>query len=61
MKNVEMNVKGNILTLKIDLSKVQGLSKSGKTEVIASTLGNIPIPQFETHRLGLNCYKYPNK
>ena len=61
MKNVEMVVKGNVLNIKIDLNKVQGLSKSGKTEVVASTLGNIPIPGFETHRIGINCYKYPSK
>ncbi len=61
MKNVEVTVKGNVMTLKIDLSKMQGLSKSGKTEVIASTLGNVPIPGKESYRLGLNCYRYPEQ
>lgn len=61
MKNVEVTVKGNVMTLKVDLSKVQGPSKSGKTEVIASTLGNVPIPGKEDYRLGVNCYRYPEK
>ncbi len=61
MRNVEVIIKNNIMTLKVDLNKVQGLSKSGKTEVIASTLGNVPIPNHPDYRLGLNCYKYPEK
>ena len=31
MKNVEMTVTGNILTIKVDLSKEFGPSASGKT------------------------------
>jgi len=61
MKNVNVEIKGNIMTVKIDLSKVQGLSKSGKTEVIASTLGNVPIPNKPDYRLGINCYRYPER
>jgi hypothetical protein len=61
MKNVVMEIKGNIMTIKIDLSKAQGLSKSGKTEVIASTLGNVPISGKSDYRLGLNCYRYPTE
>ena len=38
MKNVEMTVAGNILTIKVDLSKEFGPSASGKTTIIASTL-----------------------
>ncbi|MBR9977853.1 MAG: hypothetical protein KFH87_07170 [Bacteroidetes bacterium] len=39
MKNVEMKVEGNILTITIDLSKEYGLSSSGKSVIIASTEG----------------------
>jgi len=60
MKNVEISVKGNVMTVKIDLSKTQGLSKSGKTEVIASTLGNVPLAEKPNYRLGINCYRYPD-
>jgi hypothetical protein len=40
MKNVEMKVEGNVLTIKVDLSKEFGPSSSGKTIIIASTEGN---------------------
>ena len=56
MKNVEMNVEGNILTIKVDLSKEFGPSSSGKTTIIASTEGNISIPERE-EKIGLNIYK----
>ena len=38
-----MSVDGNILTVKVDLSKEFGPSASGKTIIIASTEGNVPI------------------
>jgi hypothetical protein len=56
MKNVEMSVDGNILTIKVDLSKEYGPSSSGKTIIVASTEGNVPIPDRE-ERLGLNVYR----
>jgi len=40
MKNVEMTQDGDILTIKVDLSKEFGPSSSGKTIIIASTEGN---------------------
>ncbi|HTC22379.1 MAG TPA: hypothetical protein VK859_16110 [bacterium] len=56
MKNVEIKVEGNILTLKIDLSKEFGPSASGKTTIIASTEGNISVPDRD-EKVGLNVYK----
>jgi hypothetical protein len=56
MKNVVMKVEGNILTLKIDLSKEFGPSASGKTTIIASTEGNISVPDRD-EKVGLNVYK----
>jgi hypothetical protein len=61
MKNVETSVDGDILTIKVDLSKDFGASKSGKTIVIASTEGNVSVPGNESTKLGLNVYKYPSK
>ena len=61
MKNISMEVSGNVLTVTIDLSKDQGPSKSGKTVVIASTAGNVDIPGHDLPyviKLGLNCYHY---
>lgn len=56
MKNVEMTVTGKILTIKVDLSKEFGPSASGKTIIIASTEGNITIPERE-EKVGLNVYR----
>ena len=56
MKNVEMTVAGNILTIKVDLTKEFGPSASGKTIIIASTEGNITIPERE-EKVGLNVYR----
>lgn len=56
MKNIEMSVEGNMLTIKVDLSKDFGLSSSGKSVVIATTEGNVPIGDGE-ERIGLNIYK----
>ena len=56
MKNVEMHVEGNILTIQIDLSKEYGPSSSGKTIIIASTEGNVSVPEHE-EKIGLNVYR----
>jgi hypothetical protein len=56
MKNVQMTVDGNILTIKVDLSKAFGPSSSGKTIIIASTEGNVVIPERE-EKVGLNVYR----
>ena len=55
MKNVELSVNGNILTIKVDLTQEFGPSSSGKTIIIASTEGNIPLPG-RTEVVGLNVY-----
>jgi hypothetical protein len=57
MKNVEMKVDGNILTITVDLSKEFGLSSSGKTIIIASTEGNVSVPGAEDKKVGLNVYR----
>lgn len=56
MKNVEMSMSGSILTIKVDLSKEFGPSASGKTIIIASTEGNISVPDRE-EKVGLNVYR----
>jgi hypothetical protein len=57
MKNVEMSLEGNILTIKVDLSKEFGPSASGKTIIIASTGGNVSIPEHADAKVGLNVYR----
>lgn len=56
MKNVELSVEGMMLTIKVDLSKDFGPSSSGKTTIIASTEGNVNLPDRE-EKIGLNIYK----
>ena len=56
MKNVDITVSGNIMTIKVDLTKEFGPSASGKTTIIASTEGNITVPERE-EKVGLNVYR----
>jgi hypothetical protein len=59
MKNVEMKIEGNILTIRVDLTKEFGPSSSGKTIIIASTEGNVPVPDRD-EKVGLNVYRKKN-
>jgi len=61
MDNVQIEVKEKKVIITIDLNKEFGPSKSGKTIVVATTRGNVPIPGAETFRIGLNCYRYPEE
>jgi len=58
MKNVKIEIKKNIATITVDLSIDLGASKSGKTNLIATTEGNIKLdgPKGDVY-LGLNLYK----
>jgi hypothetical protein len=57
MKNCEMNLNGNILTITVDISKEFGKSSSGKSIIISSTEGNVSIPEKEDIKIGLNIYR----
>jgi hypothetical protein len=59
MKNVDMKLNGNILTITVDITKEFGLSSSGKSLIIGSTEGNVSIPEKEEIKIGLNVYKKP--
>mgnify|MGYP000989619893 CR=1 FL=1 len=56
MKNVDMKVDGNLLTITIDLSKNFGRSRSGKSTIIATSAGNKEVPGTDA-KIGLNIYK----
>jgi len=56
MKNVEMTVEGNILTIKVYLTKDFGPSSSKKSIIIASTEGNVAVPGRQ-EKVGLNVYR----
>ena len=51
-----MEVVDNILTIKVDLTREFGPSSSGKTIIIATTEGNVTIPNHEDKKVGLNVY-----
>jgi hypothetical protein len=56
MKNVVMIVEGNVLTIKVDLTKDFGPSSSKKSIIVASTEGNVSVPNRE-EKVGLNVYR----
>ena len=56
MVNVQMSTDKKTLTIVVDLSKSFGTSKSGKSEIIASTQGNVTVPDTDV-KIGLNIYK----
>lgn len=57
MKNCEVSIKDQLLTIKVDLSKELGKSKSGKSNMIATTNGNVYVPMSKGIKFGLNVYK----
>lgn len=57
MENVTMQVQGDILTIKVDLKKEFGPSTTGKTTIIATTKGNVKVPEHENIKIGLNVYR----
>lgn len=57
MKNVDMKLEGDRLVITVDLAKEFGASKSGKSITIASTEGNISVPEHEEVKIGLNVYR----
>ena len=57
-KNVAMRVDGNKLVIEVDLTRDFGKSKSGKTIIVASSEGNVSLPEpYEHTKVGLNIYK----
>lgn len=57
MKNVEMKVNGAVLEVKVDLTKDFGVSASGKSNIIASTEGNVSVAGRDEIKIGLNIYR----
>lgn len=57
--NIQASVKGNLLTLTIDLSARHGPSASGKTIIVATSGGNQQIVGGGGVVLGLNAYVKP--
>ncbi|RJX20365.1 MAG: hypothetical protein C4570_03915 [Ammonifex sp.] len=56
MKNIHMDLDGDVLVIRVDLTKSFGPSTSGKTTIIASTEGNVAVPGREDVKVGVNVY-----
>ncbi len=57
--NCDMAVsEDNILTITVDLNQNSGLSKSGKSTIVASTKGGKPVPNAPDTHINLNIYSY---
>ena len=56
MQNIIVTVKGNKMTLEIDLTKRLGNSASGKNVLIASTGGNQALASHPGVAFGVNVY-----
>jgi len=55
--NLDIKVDGNKLTIVVDLAHEMGKSKSGKSMIIATTRGNVPVPENDSIKMGINIYK----
>ena len=55
MQNVKAEVKGNILTLTVDLSARLGPSSTGKTIIVAT--GSDKVPGHNGIRFGVNVFE----
>jgi hypothetical protein len=63
--NIGVKIKGNILTLTIDLSKDLGLSSKKKSTLVATTHGIVPldVPSMEDqdHGMAINVFRRPKR
>ena len=44
MQNVEFELEGDQLVIRVDLSQELGVSSSGKSVIVATTGGNVAVP-----------------
>lgn len=56
MKNVQMTIENGILVIRIDPKQRLERSKSGKTTIVASTAGNVPVPGNPDVKIGVNVF-----
>ncbi len=56
-QNVEFEIEGDQLVIRVDLSQELGVSSSGKSVIIATTGGNVAVPGWEAVKVGLNVYR----
>lgn len=56
-RNIEATIKGDKLTLVINLAGNTQRSVSGKSDVLATTNGNVTVKGAEGVKLGLNIFR----
>lgn len=56
MENVKMSVKGDVLTIEVDLKHRGEKSSTGKSTRVASTEGNVECPENPAIKVGLNIF-----
>lgn len=56
MDNAKLTVNGRTLTITVDLDQNLGPSSTGKTDIIATTHGAVPVPGHATAKLNLSIY-----
>ena len=61
MKNVELTITGDILTIRVDLTQAFGPSSSGKPTIIASTEGNVAVGPRREEKIGMNACRPHDK
>lgn len=54
---METSADGKTLTIKVDLTGDYGPSSSGKTIIVATTGGNVKVPNKDEINIGVNVYK----
>jgi len=57
MQNVRFEFEGGELVIRVDLGLELGESASGKSIIVATTGGNIPLPGSEEIKIGLNVFR----
>lgn len=57
MTNVIVSVSGDVMHIQVNLKESAGVSKSGKSELIASSEGNYTVPGTNGVKVGLNVYE----
>lgn len=57
-KNLQYNIEGDQLVIRINLNERHGASASGKTTIVATSSGNQKVPGTEVI-IGINAYVKP--
>ena len=61
MKNVDLDIDEDVLTITIDLKRRFGFSKSGKTKIVASTSGPQAITRYKGISVNLTVFETLSK